>query len=72
MEVRLTSHIRASFLSSLAGNLRDRVEGARRITEEQKAILDKIRGVHRFFQHLEEICNSIKEVSQAAGHPLPR
>ena len=47
----------------LAGELRERVEDARRITEEQKVVLDQIRHVHRFFQGLETICNGLEDVS---------
>lgn len=50
---------------SSAGELRARVEHARRITEEQKVVLDKIRRIHRFFEHLDLVCNSVKEVSNS-------
>lgn len=46
-----------------AGELRERVEHARRITKEQKVVLDKINRFHRFFEHLDGVCNSVKEVS---------
>ena len=45
------------------GELRERVEHARSITKEQKVILDKIKGLHRFFEQLDLVCNSVKEVS---------
>lgn len=38
------------------------MEKARRITAEQKVVLDKIRHVHRFFEDLDVLCNSVKEV----------
>ena len=44
------------------GELREQVEDARRITEDQKVVLDKIKRVHRFFEHLDVLCNSVKEV----------
>ena len=49
------------------GELRERVEHARRITEEQKVVLDKINRVHRFFEQLDVVCNSVKEVSNSAS-----
>ena len=39
------------------------MENARKITEEQKVILDKIKHVHRFFEELDILCNAVKEVS---------
>ena len=53
------------------GELRHQVENARKITEEQKVILDKIRHVHRFFQGLETVCDVVNDVSIATlrvGH----
>lgn len=47
-----------------AGELREQVEKARRITEEQKVVLDKIRHVHVFFQGLETVCSAVKGVSR--------
>lgn len=38
------------------------MENARRITEEQKVVLDKIRHVHRFFEGLEVVCSAIEDV----------
>lgn len=46
-----------------AGELREQVEHARRITKEQKVVLDRINHVHRFFEHLDVACNAVKEVS---------
>ena len=45
------------------GDLREQVENSRQITNEQQAILDKIERVRRFFESLQGICNSVKEVS---------
>lgn len=42
------------------------MENARRITAEQKVLLDKIRHVHRFFEELDVLCNSVKEVRDLA------
>lgn len=42
--------------------MRDQVETARRITEEQKTVLDKIRHIHRFFGGLEVICEAMEDV----------
>ena len=47
------------------GDLREQVEKARRITEEQKVILDKIKHVHVFFQGLESVCGAVEDVSEA-------
>lgn len=38
------------------------MENARRITEEQKVVLDKIKHVHRFFEGLEVVCSAIEDV----------
>lgn len=40
------------------------MEKARRITEEQKAVLDKVRHVHVLFQGLETVCSAVKDVSR--------
>ena len=45
--------------------MRNQVEKARRITEEQKVLLDKIQHVHRFFQGLEKVCDAVEDVSHA-------
>lgn len=42
--------------------MRDQVENARRITEDQKVVLDKIRHVHGLFKGLEAVCNAIEDV----------
>ena len=42
--------------------MRDQVNKTRTVIEEQQVLLDKIKRVQRFFEHLETICNSIKEV----------
>lgn len=47
------------------GDVRERVEEARRVTEDQKVVLDKIRHVHRFFKSLEVVCSAVEDVS---GH----
>lgn len=47
---------------SSAGELRPRAEDARKITKDQKVILNKINGVHRFFERLDALCSSVKEV----------
>ena len=39
------------------------VENARKITKEQKVILDRIKNVHRFFQSLETVCDAMEDVS---------
>lgn len=46
--------------------LRDQVENARRITEEQRVVLDKLRRVHQFFRGFEAVCENVEDVSQAA------
>lgn len=48
-----------------AGELREQVEKARRITVEQKVVLDKIRHIHRYFQGLELVCEAVEDVSLA-------
>ena len=42
------------------------MQDARRITEEQKVILDKVRHVHRFLQGLGTVCGAVEDVSEAA------
>lgn len=49
------------------GEQRNQVEKARRITAEQKVVLDKIRNAHRFFEDLDILCNSVKEVRNSAS-----
>lgn len=38
------------------------MDTARRITEEQKMVLDKIRYLHRFFESLEVVCEAMEDV----------
>lgn len=44
------------------GDLREQVEQARKVTEEQKVVLDKIRHIHRFFEGLEVVCGAVEDV----------
>ena len=57
---RITAH------ELLVGELRERIENARRITEGQKVVLDGIKHVHRFFQVLEQVCGAVDDVSQTS------
>ena len=43
------------------------MEDARRITAEQKVVLDKIRHLHRFFEDLEALSDCVKEVRDSAS-----
>ena len=43
--------------------MRDRVESARRITEDQKVVLEKIKHVHEFFKSFEVVSSAIEDVS---------
>lgn len=47
---------------SFPGNLREQVELARRITEEQKAVFVKLRRAHMFFGSLEAACGAVEDV----------
>lgn len=60
-KIERSSHIPLNDL--FAGDLRERVEEARRITEDQKVLLDKIRRVYRFFESLEVACRAVGSVS---------
>ena len=42
--------------------MREQVESARRITGDQKVVLDKIKHVHGFFKSFEVTCDAIEDV----------
>lgn len=42
--------------------MKEQLEIARRITEDQKVVLDKIKHVHGFFRCLEVVCSAIEDV----------
>lgn len=54
-------------LQRSTGEMQGQIDKARRITAEQKVLLDKIRHVDRFFQELDVLCNSVKEVSYSSA-----
>ena len=42
--------------------MREQVENARRITEDQKVLLDKIKHVHGFFEGFEVLSSAVEDV----------
>ena len=42
--------------------LREQVESARRITGDQKVVLDRIKHVHGFFKSFEVACGAVEDV----------
>ena len=42
--------------------MREQLESARRITRDEKVVLDKIKHVHEFFKGFEDVCDAIEDV----------
>ena len=42
--------------------MREQAEIARRITGDQKVVLEKIKHVHEFFKSLEVVCSAVEDV----------
>ena len=42
--------------------MREQVESARRITGDQKVVLDRIKHVHGFFKGFEVVCSAVEDV----------
>ena len=42
--------------------MREQTEIARRITGDQKVVLDRIKYVHEFFKSLEVVCSAVEDV----------